>query len=92
MSMQILWDLKYKNNTKNTYYFYMNDMFFELVMYWYDLHMIYILTKFVQLSLCNFGLKMRFLSIKHEHSSMSFFFKSKFLIFKKLNTCKYYSY
>jgi uncharacterized membrane protein YccF (DUF307 family) len=50
MSMQNLWITRSKNNKKNTYYFYINDMSFLLVMFWYEIHMVYILTKFVQLS------------------------------------------
>jgi hypothetical protein len=58
--MQILWDSKSKNNTK---------IYLLLLYKWYVfrtcdiliwIHMIYILTKFVQLSWCKFGFKMWF--------------------------------
>jgi len=37
------------------YNFYINDMPFLFMMSWYEVHTIYILTKFVQTSWYNFG-------------------------------------
>jgi len=36
MSMQNLCDLKFKNNTKKTYYFYINYMYYLVAMSWYE--------------------------------------------------------
>jgi len=43
-----------KMTQKNTYYSYINYMSFLLIMFGFEICMIYILIKFVELSWCNF--------------------------------------
>jgi hypothetical protein len=54
MFVQNLWASKCENDIKNLNYFYINDVSFLLVMFWYVVCIIYIVTKYVQLSWCNF--------------------------------------
>jgi hypothetical protein len=49
MFVQNLWASKCKNDMKNIYYLYVNDVFFSLMLSLCEVHMMYNLTKFVQL-------------------------------------------
>jgi len=55
MFVQNLWASKCKNDMKNIYFLYVNDVFFSLMLSLCEVHMMYNLTKFVQLLWCNFA-------------------------------------
>jgi hypothetical protein len=73
-------------------YIYRYDVSFVFMMFWCEIHMIYILTKFMQLLWYNLNKIKRFLCIKYEHSCISLKNNASFIwIFKILNTYKYCS-
>jgi hypothetical protein len=63
MSMQKIWVSKCKNGKKDvTLLLYIfKNVSFLFMMFWCEVHTIYILTKIVQLSWCNFTLNYVFL-------------------------------
>jgi len=91
--VQNLWALKCKNDIKMHILLLYNDVSFQLVMFWCEICIIYILIKFVQLSWCNFA--SNFVIFEYETFTFTYVNKKNVLfvwIFKTLNKYKYCSY